>query len=194
MAVEAKRLHFFAHCGICVARGDDRPGWRCPISVRCADPGGDADAVHACTDTRPGVVQEQCALPGGLPGQDRHPALHLVDRAAPLPRVLRGELRVEPLPRRPRARLLAPLRDRLPRKYVFDMQRDLEEMGVIFHMNCEVGKTIPLRDLLPGVSGFTATVLAMGCIVPNPMDVPGEDLEGVEGGSLFMKRINLEPF
>ncbi|MGN6810975.1 MAG: FAD-dependent oxidoreductase [Thermomicrobiales bacterium] len=83
---------------------------------------------------------------------------------------------------------------RLPRKYVYDMQRDLEAMGVIFHMNCEVGKNIPLRELLPGVNGHVATVLAMGCIVPNPMGVPGEDLDGVEGGSLFMKRINLEPF
>ena len=83
---------------------------------------------------------------------------------------------------------------RLPRKYIYDMQRDLEEMGVIFHLNTEVGVHVPLKDLLPGINGIVATVLAMGCIVPNPMDVPGEDLEGVEGGSLFMKRINLEPF
>ncbi len=82
---------------------------------------------------------------------------------------------------------------RLPRKYVFDMQRDLQEMGVVFHLNCEVGKDIALRELLPGVGGHVATVLAMGCIVPNPMEVPGEDLDGVEGGSLFMQRINLAP-
>ncbi len=83
---------------------------------------------------------------------------------------------------------------RLPRKYIYDMQRDLEEMGVIFHLNTEVGVQVPLRDLMPGINGHVATVLAMGCIIPNPMDVPGEDLEGVEGGSLFMKRINLEPY
>lgn len=82
---------------------------------------------------------------------------------------------------------------RLPRKYVYDMQKDLEEMGVVFHMNCEVGKQVDIRDLLPGANGHVATVLAVGCIIPNPMGVPGEDLEGVEGGSLFMKRINLEP-
>ncbi|HET8630721.1 MAG TPA: FAD-dependent oxidoreductase [Thermomicrobiales bacterium] len=82
---------------------------------------------------------------------------------------------------------------RLPRKYVYDMQKDLEEMGVTFHMNCMVGRDVPLRDLLPGVNGHAALVLAIGCIVPNPMNVPGEDLDGVEGGSLFMERINLHP-
>jgi formate dehydrogenase major subunit len=83
---------------------------------------------------------------------------------------------------------------RLPRKYVYDMQKDLEEIGVTFHMNTKVGEDVDFHDLLPGVDGHVATVLAVGCIVPNPMNVPGEDLEGVEGGALFMKRINLEPF
>lgn len=82
---------------------------------------------------------------------------------------------------------------RLPRKYVYDMQKDLEEMGVVFHMMTSVGKDVDPRGLIPGANGHTALVLSGGCIVPNPMGVPGEHLQGVEGGSLFMKRINLEP-
>lgn len=82
---------------------------------------------------------------------------------------------------------------RLPRKYVYDMQKDLEEMGVVFHMQTSVGRDVDPRSLIPGVNGHVALVLSGGCIVPNPMGVPGEHLDGVEGGSLFMKRINLEP-
>jgi len=52
----------------------------------------------------------------------------------------------------------------------------LEEEGILFRTNCNVGVNVPVREL---TEGFDAVVLAGGACQPRDLPIPGRDLQGV---------------
>lgn len=65
----------------------------------------------------------------------------------------------------------------------------LEQEGIVFRCNAEVGRNIPISELL---YGFDAIVLAGGSTVPRDLKVPGRELQGVHFAMDFLKQQNLE--
>ncbi len=65
--------------------------------------------------------------------------------------------------------------------------RLMEEEGVVFRCNAEVGKNIPVGDLL---REFHAIVLAGGSTIPRDLTVPGRELDGVHFAMEFLKQQN----
>jgi glutamate synthase (NADPH/NADH) small chain len=59
----------------------------------------------------------------------------------------------------------------------------LEEMGVEFRLNVEIGKDIPLQTLL---DEYDAVFLGMGTYTYMQADIPGEDLPGVHAALDFL--------
>jgi glutamate synthase (NADPH/NADH) small chain len=71
----------------------------------------------------------------------------------------------------------------------------MEEEGVVFRCNANVGKNISINDIL---REFNAIVLAGGSTVPRNLDIPGRDLKGVHYAMEFLtqqnKRVSREAF
>lgn len=72
----------------------------------------------------------------------------------------------------------------------------MEEEGVIFQCNANVGVNVNVNDLL---REYNAIVLACGSTVPRNLDIPGRDLKGVYFAMQFLKQQNkrnagLDPF
>ena len=65
----------------------------------------------------------------------------------------------------------------------------LRRMGVEFKCGVDVGKDVTLAQLRE--QGYKAFYLAIGAQKSAPLDVPGEELEGVLGGVDFLRRVNL---
>lgn len=73
-------------------------------------------------------------------------------------------------------------------KWVIDRRiAIMEEEGVVFQNNTEVGKDISVNDL---VRQFNAVVLAGGSTIPRDLPVPGRDLKGVHFAMDFLKQQN----
>jgi len=73
-------------------------------------------------------------------------------------------------------------------KWVVDRRVALmEEEGVIFKYNANVGVNIPLNDIL---REFHAVVLAGGSTVPRDLNIPGRNLKGVYFAMQFLKQQN----
>lgn len=73
-------------------------------------------------------------------------------------------------------------------KWVIDRRIKLmEEEGVVFKCNTEVGKDISADDLL---RGYDAVVLAGGSTIPRNLSVPGRELKGVYYAMEFLKQNN----
>jgi glutamate synthase (NADPH) small chain len=73
-------------------------------------------------------------------------------------------------------------------KWVVDRRIQLlEEEGVIFQCNANVGVNIPVNGLL---REYHAIVLAGGSSVPRDLPVPGRDLQGVHFAMPFLKQQN----
>jgi glutamate synthase (NADPH/NADH) small chain len=73
-------------------------------------------------------------------------------------------------------------------KQVVDRRiRFMEEEGIVFQCNTEVGVHISVKDLL---DEFDAIVLAGGSTIPRDLMVPGRDLEGVRFAMDFLKEQN----
>lgn len=73
-------------------------------------------------------------------------------------------------------------------KWVVDRRiQIMEEEGVIFKYNTEVGKDIQANQLL---AEFDAVVLAGGSTIPRNLPVPGRDLKGVYYAMQFLKQQN----
>lgn len=73
-------------------------------------------------------------------------------------------------------------------KWVVDRRiQIMEEEGVIFKYNTEVGKDIQASQLL---AEFDAVVLAGGSTIPRNLPVPGRDLKGVYYAMQFLKQQN----
>jgi glutamate synthase (NADPH) small chain len=78
---------------------------------------------------------------------------------------------------------------RLPR-VVLDREIDnLKKMGVEFHTNVVVGKSITLKQLKE--DGFDAIFICSGAGLPKMLGVPGENLNEVFSANEFLTRVNL---
>lgn len=62
-------------------------------------------------------------------------------------------------------------------------------MGVIFHKNVVVGKSITLEQLKE--DGFDAIFICSGAGLPKMLNVEGENLNGVFSANEFLTRVNL---
>lgn len=77
---------------------------------------------------------------------------------------------------------------RLP-KQVLDMEiRELESLGVQFHKNVLIGKTLTFDDLF--AQGYKAVLVASGAGLPKALNVPGENCRGVYSANEFLFRVN----
>jgi len=73
-------------------------------------------------------------------------------------------------------------------KWVIDRRVALlEEEGVVFKYNANVGVNVPLNDIL---REFHAVVLAGGSTVPRDLNIPGRNLKGVYFAMQFLKQQN----
>lgn len=78
---------------------------------------------------------------------------------------------------------------RLPRKFLDREISNLKEMGVTFHTNVIVGKSITLKQLKD--DGFDAIFICSGAGLPKMMHIKGENLNGVFSANEFLTRVNL---
>ena len=78
---------------------------------------------------------------------------------------------------------------RLPNRIV-DVEIDgLRQMGVHFEKDCIIGKTLSYDDLhADGVKGI---FVASGAGLPNFMNIPGENLNGIMSSNEYLTRVNL---
>ena len=78
---------------------------------------------------------------------------------------------------------------RLPRKFLDREIDTLKSMGVTFHKNVIVGKSITLKQLKE--DGFDAIFICSGAGLPKMLGVKGENLNGVYSANEFLTRVNL---
>lgn len=78
---------------------------------------------------------------------------------------------------------------RLPRTILDKEINNLEKMGVIFHKNVVVGKSITLEQLKE--DGFDAIFICSGAGLPKMLNIEGENLNGVFSANEFLTRVNL---
>lgn len=78
---------------------------------------------------------------------------------------------------------------RLPRTILDKEINNLEKMGVIFHKNVVVGKSITLEQLKE--DGFDTIFICSGAGLPKMLHVAGENLNGVFSANEFLTRVNL---
>ncbi len=78
---------------------------------------------------------------------------------------------------------------RLPRVVLDREIENLKSMGVQFHTNVVVGKSITLKQLKE--DGFDAIFICSGAGLPKMLNVPGENLNGVFSANEFLTRVNL---
>jgi len=72
-------------------------------------------------------------------------------------------------------------------KWVIDRRiKVMEEEGIIFRCNAEVGKNVPASEL----QAYDAVVLAGGSTVPRNLNIPGRELKGVHFAMEFLKQQN----
>ena len=65
----------------------------------------------------------------------------------------------------------------------------IRQMGVEFKCGVEVGKDITIQQLRE--QGYLGFYLAIGAQKSSPLNIPGEELEGVCGGVDFLREVNL---
>lgn len=78
---------------------------------------------------------------------------------------------------------------RLPRNFLDKEIEALKDMGVKFHTNVIVGKSITIKQLEE--EGFDAVFICSGAGLPKMLGVPGENLNGVYSANEFLTRVNL---
>jgi glutamate synthase (NADPH/NADH) small chain len=79
---------------------------------------------------------------------------------------------------------------RLP-KAILDWEIDvLKGMGVEIVCNVIIGKTITMDDLT-GALGYSAVFIGTGAGLPQFLNIPGENLNGVYSANEFLTRVNL---
>ena len=78
---------------------------------------------------------------------------------------------------------------RLPKAVLAKEIMVIEKSGVTIHLNTRIGQDISL-DVLKEQSD--AVYMAVGTQLARLLDVPGEDLTGVESGLTFLKRVGLK--
>src|SRR5574344_953833 len=78
---------------------------------------------------------------------------------------------------------------RLPRTVLDREITALKEMGVEFHTNVVVGKSITIKQLED--DGFDAIFICSGAGLPKMLGINGENLNGVFSANEFLTRVNL---
>jgi glutamate synthase (NADPH/NADH) small chain len=78
---------------------------------------------------------------------------------------------------------------RLPNKIVDIELENLKKMGVKFETNFIVGKTASFDDLK--AEGYHAFFVASGAGLPNFMNIPGENFNGILSSNEYLTRVNL---
>ncbi len=78
---------------------------------------------------------------------------------------------------------------RLPKSIVDFEINSIKQMGVKFVTNFIVGKTATIEDLRN--EGFKAFFIASGAGLPNFMNIPGENLSGIQSANEYLTRVNL---
>ena len=78
---------------------------------------------------------------------------------------------------------------RLPRTILDREIENLKAMGVVFHTNVIVGKSITLKQLEE--DGFDAIFICSGAGLPKMMGIKGENLNCVFSANEFLTRVNL---
>jgi glutamate synthase (NADPH/NADH) small chain len=78
---------------------------------------------------------------------------------------------------------------RLPKAIVEDEINTIKKMGVKFVTNFIVGKTATIDDLKE--EGYEAFFIASGAGLPNFMNIPGENFNGIQSANEFLTRVNL---
>jgi glutamate synthase (NADPH/NADH) small chain len=79
---------------------------------------------------------------------------------------------------------------RLPKAIVQAEVDYLAKMGVQFKMNTVIGKIRTVKELLE-VDGFDTVFVGSGAGLPNFMNIPGENLNGVYSANEYLTRSNL---
>jgi len=79
---------------------------------------------------------------------------------------------------------------RLPKGIVDQEVKYISDLGVEFHMNMVIGKIFSIQELLEE-EGFAGVFIGAGAGLPNFMDIPGENLNGVYSANEFLTRVNL---
>ena len=78
---------------------------------------------------------------------------------------------------------------RLPNKIVDVEINNLEKIGVKFIKDCIIGKTITVKELEE--QGFEGIFVGSGAGLPNFMNIPGENANGVMSSNEYLTRVNL---
>lgn len=78
---------------------------------------------------------------------------------------------------------------RLPNSIVDAELDNLRAMGVVFHKDTVIGKTLSYDDLLN--RGFKGIFVASGAGLPRFMGIPGENLTNILSSNEYLTRINL---
>lgn len=78
---------------------------------------------------------------------------------------------------------------RLPKSIVQKEIDTLEKLGVEIKLNVVVGRSISIDDLME--EGYEAIFIGSGAGLPNFMNIPGENLNGVYSANEFLTRVNL---
>ncbi|MBU1020084.1 MAG: NADPH-dependent glutamate synthase [Firmicutes bacterium] len=78
---------------------------------------------------------------------------------------------------------------RLPKTIVQTEIDRLQEIGVIFHKNVIIGKSITIDQLLN--DGYEALFIGSGAGLPSALRIPGENFSGVYYANEFLTRVNL---
>jgi glutamate synthase (NADPH/NADH) small chain len=77
---------------------------------------------------------------------------------------------------------------RLPKRIVAAEIEGLRRQGVAFELNAVIGKTITVEELL---GEFSAVFIGSGAGLPNFMNIPGENYNGVYSANEYLTRANL---
>ncbi len=78
---------------------------------------------------------------------------------------------------------------RLPNRIVDVEIENLKQMGVRFHTDCIVGKTISVEEL--EAQGFKGIFVGSGAGLPNFMNIPGENSINIMSSNEYLTRVNL---
>ncbi len=78
---------------------------------------------------------------------------------------------------------------RLPNKIVDVEINNLEQIGVKFIKDCIIGKTISVEEL--EAENYEGIFVASGAGLPNFMNIPGENSNGVMSSNEYLTRVNL---
>ncbi|MBN1599373.1 MAG: NADPH-dependent glutamate synthase [Bacteroidales bacterium] len=78
---------------------------------------------------------------------------------------------------------------RLPNSIVDVEIESLKKMGVEFETNIVIGKTLTFEDLKN--EGYKAFFVGSGAGLPNFMNIPGEDYNGILSSNEYLTRVNL---